>query len=65
VTNLYDFTVAFTDREVKSIDNIYDILSRCKIIRIAMNDSEVPYVVPMNFGLERDGDRIMLQKLFS
>jgi uncharacterized protein len=60
VTNLYDFTVAFTDREVKSIDNIYDILSRCKIIRIAMNDSEVPYVVPMNFGLERDGDRIII-----
>ena len=49
-----------TDREVKSIDNIYDILSRCKIIRVAMNDSEVPYVVPMNFGLERDGDRIII-----
>ena len=49
-----------TDREVKSIDGIYDILSRCKIIRVAMNDSEVPYVVPVNFGLERDGDRIII-----
>jgi uncharacterized protein len=49
-----------TDREVKSINNVYDILSRCKIIRVAMNDSEVPYVVPVNFGLERDGDRIII-----
>lgn len=48
------------DREVKSIDDIYDILSRCKIIRIAMNDTPQPYIVPMNFGLERDGDKIII-----
>lgn len=49
-----------TDREVKSRDDIYSILSRCKIIRIAMNDKDVPYVVPMNFGLERDKDKIII-----
>ena len=49
-----------TDREVKTVDGIYDILSRCKIIRIAMNDDVQPYVVPMNFGLERDGDKIII-----
>lgn len=53
-------TMRRTDREVKSIDDIYDILSRCKIIRIAMNDTPQPYIVPMNFGLERNGDRIII-----
>ena len=49
-----------TDREVKDINGIYDILSRCRIIRLAINDTPQPYIVPMNFGLEMADGRIVI-----
>ncbi len=48
------------DRQVTSADEIYGILSRCRIIHIAINDTPSPYIVPMNFGLERDGEKIII-----
>lgn len=41
-----------TEREVTSIDSIFDILSRCTVVRIAMNDETSPYIIPMTFGPE-------------
>ncbi len=41
-----------TEREVTSIDSIFDILSRCTVIRIAMNDETSPYIIPMTYGPE-------------
>lgn len=49
-----------TEREITSIDTIYDILSRSNVIRIAMNDSEYPYVIPMTFGCEKTDDKIVI-----
>jgi nitroimidazol reductase NimA-like FMN-containing flavoprotein (pyridoxamine 5'-phosphate oxidase superfamily) len=34
------------------------ILKQCKTCYVAMSDHDVPYVLPMNFGL--DGDRVIL-----
>ncbi len=49
-----------TEREITSLDTIYDILSRSNVIRIAMNDKEHPYVIPMTFGVEKEGERIVI-----
>ena len=46
------------DREVTDIDEILDIMRRCDVCRLALNDSDgVPYIVPLNFGFWMDGDR--------
>ena len=38
------------DREVKSFDEIIDILSRCKVLHLALISEGKPYSVPLNFG---------------
>lgn len=43
------------DREVTSAAEIADIMSRCEILRLAMNTDTVPYILPVNFGMEPDG----------
>ena len=48
------------DREVKSFDEIIDILSRCKVLHLALVSEEKPYSVPLNFGYavtEADGSK--------
>ncbi len=49
-----------TEREVTSIDSIFDILSRCTVIRIAMNDETSPYIIPMTFGPEFTDGKIVV-----
>ena len=38
------------DREVKDFDQIIDILSRCKVLHLALISGGKPYSVPVNFG---------------
>ncbi len=45
--------------EVKEFSEIVDIISRCDTIRIAMFDEGYPYIVPLNFGEEIDGEQIV------
>ena len=40
-----------SDREVKNISEILQIIGRCEVCRVALNgDDGFPYIVPMNFG---------------
>ena len=48
------------DREVRDIDEIFDILCRCDTIRIAMQGEDGPYIVPVSFGAERAGERVVV-----
>lgn len=48
------------EREITSIDEIYDILTRCDVIRLSMNDSPYPYCIPMTFGVEKKEDKIII-----
>lgn len=45
--------------EVTKFAEIVDIIKRCDAIRIAMHDGEYPYIVPMNFGEEVNGEQII------
>lgn len=40
------------DREITDEKHIDNILSNCKVCRLAFNDNGAPYIVPMNFGYE-------------
>ena len=48
------------DREIKEFDEIIDVLSRCKVLHLALISDGKPYAVPVNFGYavcERDGQK--------
>lgn len=44
-----------TDRQVTETTQIAEIMSRCEILRLAFNTDTVPYILPVNFGMEPDG----------
>lgn len=48
------------EREVKDINEIVDIIKRCDVCRLGLNDGEYPYIIPLNFGLEFENEKITL-----
>lgn len=48
------------DREVTDRNEIIEIIRRCDVCRIAMNNGDFPYIVPLNFGLQADNESIRL-----
>ncbi len=48
------------DREVTSIDEIMEILARCKVCRLGLADHGKPYVVPVNFGAQLEDGQICI-----
>lgn len=47
------------NREIKDINKIAEVIDACEVCRIAINDEEYPYIVPLNFGYEMK-DNIIL-----
>lgn len=43
------------NREVSDPLEIAEIMSRCEVLHLALNDEHVPYILPVNFGMEPDG----------
>jgi len=48
------------EREVTDPAQILDILTRAKIVHIAMVDGDEPYVIPMNYGFTMEEGRLTL-----
>lgn len=48
------------DRQVQNRSEIFDILNRCDTIRIGMQGSQFPYVVPVSFGMEIVNDKAVI-----
>lgn len=48
------------DREITDFDGIVAIMRQCRVCRLAFNDQEVPYIVPLNFGLDVQGTQVYL-----
>ena len=48
------------NREVKDRNEIIEIMKRCDVCRLAFNNGEYPYIIPLNFGLEVDDKKIIL-----
>ena len=49
-----------SDREVKELKDILAIMKKCDVCRIALNDNGYPYILPLNFGLYVEGNKIEL-----
>ncbi len=49
-----------SDREIKDRNEIIKVMEKCDVCRIALNDEGYPYILPLNFGMQVDGDQITL-----
>lgn len=48
------------DREITELNEIIDIIKKCDTCTIAINDEDFPYIVPLNFGLDVQGEQVYL-----
>lgn len=48
------------DREVTGKKKIEKIIQNCRVVRLAFQDQEAPYIVPVNFGYEWLDDGLTL-----
>ncbi len=49
-----------SDREITDMEEIIEIVKKCDVCRLALFDSEYPYIVPLNFGYTVKEDKIEL-----
>ena len=49
------------DREITDFQELIAIMKKCDVCRIALNDSSgYPYILPLNFGMEIEGEKVIL-----
>ena len=44
------------EREIKDTETIVSIIEHMRTIRVAIASDDAPYIVPLSFGFERNGD---------
>ncbi len=49
-----------TDREIKGFEQIIEIIDKCDVCRLALNDTNYPYILPLNFGMRIENQKIVL-----
>ncbi|MDE6313883.1 MAG: pyridoxamine 5'-phosphate oxidase family protein [Lachnospiraceae bacterium] len=49
-----------SDREIKNFEDIIRVMEKCDVCRLAWNDDEYPYILPLNFGMEVSDHKITL-----
>ena len=48
------------DREITDRGELLAVMEGCDVVRLAIADGEVPYIVPLNFALETEGETVAL-----
>mgnify|MGYP000681818771 CR=1 FL=1 len=48
------------ETEIKDFDEIIEVINKCDVCRLAINDGDYPYIVPMNFGLNIEDGKVVL-----
>lgn len=48
------------DLEITGMGEIMSIVRKCEVCRLGLADNNEPYVVPMNYGYELNGERLTL-----
>lgn len=46
------------DREIRDFSEIVEVIRKCDVCRIALNDDGYPYIIPLNFGMKVEGEQI-------
>lgn len=49
-----------SDREITDRNEMINVMKRCDVCRLALNDEGYPYILPLNFGMEADEEKIVL-----
>ena len=49
-----------SERMVTERSDIISIIDKCDCLHLALIDGEFPYIIPMNFGFEDDGEKLTL-----
>ena len=49
-----------SEKEIKDLDEIVKIIQKCDVCRLALNDGEYPYILPLNFGVDVAGGKLTL-----
>ncbi len=48
------------DREIQNIKDIIQVMEKCDVCRLALNDHDYPYILPLNFGMQTEKEQIIL-----
>ena len=48
-----------TDRQVSDPGEIFEMVCRCQVLRLALPDKDAPYVVPLSFGVEKKDGKLV------
>jgi len=46
------YPMRLSNNEIKNIEEIYQIIEKCDVIRIGISVNNRPYIVPLNFGFK-------------
>lgn len=49
-----------SDREITDFQEIVEVIEKCEVCRLAMHDKEYPYIVPVNYGMQLEENKIAL-----
>lgn len=53
------YTMRRSDREITDYNEMLEVIRRCDVCRLVLNDEEYPYIVPLNFGMEIEDDKVV------
>lgn len=48
------------EREIVNFEELVEVMRRCDVCRLALNAQEVPYILPLNFGMEAEDGQVVL-----
>lgn len=48
------------DREITEFNELIQVMEKCDVCRLAFNDGGYPYILPLNFGMKVEGDKVTL-----
>lgn len=48
------------DREISDFNEIVQVMEKCDVCRLALNDGDYPYILPLNFGMEVEDGQVVL-----
>lgn len=48
------------DREITEREEMLAVIERCDVCRLALNDEEYPYILPLNFGMQLENGEAIL-----
>ena len=46
------------DREITDFHELLEVIKKCDVCRIALHDADVPYIVPLNFGMDVQKEQV-------